>query len=649
VADSYVLRATDTNPNLDPGYAPFTINASTSPTKLAFLQQPTNATAGATISPAVTVAVEDSNGNTVTSDTSTVTLTLSSGTFSGGSSTVSVAAVNGVATFGSLIVNTAGSYTLAASDGSLTGATSSAFTVSPGAASKLAFLQQPTNATAGATISPPVTVAVKDANGNTVTSDTSTVTLTLSSGTFAGGGNTVSVAAVNGVATFSNLAIATAGTYTLAASDGSLTGATSSAFTISAVASFLVNFNAGSTTFTSNFKVYNNGGANATSLTWGATFGVNDQSGGAAGGGVQTTASVAIDETAVYTPSTVNLSDGMVHTISAYVTAVTGLTNGNKPLQIGYLSPTSTGFNAGFSFISARILGNNTVEFQSANGGTAVSTNNTTPTGTITAGDWLKLIFTTQETASGSFKGTFSLIDYGPTGVGTGTTVLAPVSYSVTGLTGLGTASAVSPGFRTALPATFTGHVRFDNFADPRAQLPPPHKASRPRFFNQVGIVRDGTRFSGGLDGNGAALSSRLLGTGLTWSGTHFAFGAPGGENVLAAAGQTIGLPSARFAALKFLALAVNGNQPDQAFVVTYTDGTAEKFNQGISDWFTPQNYRGESDALVMPYRDLADGSQDNRTFHVYGYNLTLNPQKTVKSLTLPANREVKMLALSLL
>jgi len=62
----------------------------------------------------VTVAVEDSNGNTVTSDTSTVTLTLSSGTFAGGSNTVSAAAVNGIATFGSLVINTAGTYTLAA-------------------------------------------------------------------------------------------------------------------------------------------------------------------------------------------------------------------------------------------------------------------------------------------------------------------------------------------------------------------------------------------------------------------------------------------------------------------------------------------------------------------------------------------------------
>jgi hypothetical protein len=416
----------------------------------------------------VTVAVEDINGNTVTSDASTVTLTLSSSTFAGGSSTVSAAAVNGVATFGSLVINTAGSYTLAASDASLTAATSNSFTITA-PASKLAFVQQPTAATAGATISPAVTVAVEDSNGNTVTNDSSTVTLTLSSGTFAGGSNTATASAANGVATFGSLVINTAGSYTLAASDASLTGTTSNAFTISAATSIFVDFNSGAASFTSNFKVYNHGGANNTSLAWGATFGVNDHAGGTAGGGVQTTASVSIDSTAVYTPSKVNLSDGLVHTMSEYVTAVP-LGTGSKPLQIGFLSPTSTGFNNGFSFISARILGNRTVEFQSANGGIATSTHNTKPTGTINTGDWLKLIFTTQETASGSFKGTFSLVDYGPTGVGAGKTVLAPVSYNVTGLTALGTASAVSPGFRTQLPASFTGHVRFDNFADPSSR-----------------------------------------------------------------------------------------------------------------------------------------------------------------------------------
>jgi hypothetical protein len=103
------------------------------------------------------------------------------------------------------------------------------------------------------------------------------------------------------------------------------------------------------------------------------------------------------------------------------------------------------------------------------------------------------LIFTTQETASGSFTGTFSLIDYGPTGVGTGTTVLAPVSYSISGLTNLGTASAVSPGFRTATSSAFMGQVQFDNFSDPIASAPAGARVSSAASSNQVIIVSNGS------------------------------------------------------------------------------------------------------------------------------------------------------------
>ena len=66
----------------------------------------------------------------VTSDSSTVTLTLSSGTFASGSSTATATASNGVATFSGLVIDTAGSYTLTATDGSLTNATSNSFTIS---------------------------------------------------------------------------------------------------------------------------------------------------------------------------------------------------------------------------------------------------------------------------------------------------------------------------------------------------------------------------------------------------------------------------------------------------------------------------------------------------------------------------------------
>ena len=79
--------------------------------------------------------------------------------------------------------------------------------MTPAAATHLAFVQQPGNATAGAILSPAITVQLLDANNNVVTSDNSTqVTITL--GANPGGATlsgTTTVTVHNGVATFSNL------------------------------------------------------------------------------------------------------------------------------------------------------------------------------------------------------------------------------------------------------------------------------------------------------------------------------------------------------------------------------------------------------------------------------------------------------------
>lgn len=336
-----------------------------------------------------------------------------------------------------------------------------------GPAAKLAFLQQPTSTKSGVAINPAVKVAVEDSAGTTLPGDTSSITLTLSAGTFAGGGNTVTASAVNGVATFSNLTISTNGSYTLTAGESGLTSAISNSFNVGTSA--YVNFNTEATDYTAQFAPNSAGTAGGSNFAWGAAAGVNDN-GGAAGGGLMSTNGT--DATAIYTPASFDLSDHAVHVVAEYVTAPAGLGTGDRVLQIGFITSPTAGFNGGFSFISARIYGDHAVEFQSGNGtGTAAqSLNKTAPTGTIATGDWLQLIFTTQETASGSFQGTFSLRDYGQGGVGIPTTVLAPVSYSVSGLSTIGTGSTVYAGFRTATSGNAGTALKFDNFSvDPSA------------------------------------------------------------------------------------------------------------------------------------------------------------------------------------
>jgi subtilase family serine protease len=166
--------------------------------------------------------------------------------------------------------------------------------------------------------------------------------------------------------------------------------------------------------------------------------------------------------------------------------------------------------------------------------------------------------------------------------------------------------------------------------------------------YNVMGLVTDGAIFlsGSGLDGGGRAYSSNLLGTVQTAGGVAYNFGAPNMPGAVSS--STIALPAGKFSTLKLLATAVNGNQLSQRFTVTYTDGTTTTFTQSLSDWCTPQGYTGESNAILMTYRDASNGTRDTRPMTLYGYTLNLSNAKTVKSIALPSNRNVVVLAMNL-
>jgi hypothetical protein len=177
-------------------------------TQLAFSVQPTNATAGGAISPAVQVEIQDAAGVPVASARDAVTLAIgtnpASGTLSG---TKTVNAVGGVATFSGLAIDKAGTgYTLAASSGTLTAVTSTTFNVSPAALAQLVFTTQPSSAK-GNVVMPPVAVRLYDALGNVV--PTGAVTLAIGSAPWVGATlfGTLTQNATNGVASFADLRI----------------------------------------------------------------------------------------------------------------------------------------------------------------------------------------------------------------------------------------------------------------------------------------------------------------------------------------------------------------------------------------------------------------------------------------------------------
>src|SRR5262249_40098933 len=150
--------------------------------------------------------------NIATNDSSNVTI--GSGNTSFTNSTLTVAAVNGTATFSNLKPLTVGSgRTLTASDGLLTGTNSSAFTVTVAAATRLVFAVSPAGAVYKTAFTTQPAVKTQDDFGNDSTNglpSTLTVSLALTSGTGPLAGTTnlnIGMAGGAGFVTFAGLQI----------------------------------------------------------------------------------------------------------------------------------------------------------------------------------------------------------------------------------------------------------------------------------------------------------------------------------------------------------------------------------------------------------------------------------------------------------
>ncbi len=153
-------------------------------TRLEFGQQPTAEAAGATISPAVTVRAL-AFGVTDPLFTGAVTLSILTGPTGGqlfGTTTRN--SVSGVATFNDLSIELAGTYTLLAASSGLAPDTSAAFTITPGppSGSTSELTADPTSIPANGSSTSTITVTLRDAFGNPLTSGGNTVALTTSRG-----------------------------------------------------------------------------------------------------------------------------------------------------------------------------------------------------------------------------------------------------------------------------------------------------------------------------------------------------------------------------------------------------------------------------------------------------------------------------------
>jgi hypothetical protein len=209
-----------------------TVTVTQTATQLAITTQPSaNASSGSVFGTQPVVEIRDGSGTKVAGATNAVTAAIASGT---GTlvGTTTVNAVNGVATFTNLQINgTAGSFTLSFSATALTSATSNTIALTQ-TATQLAISTQPSGAATGTVFTTQPVIEIRDAGGVKVATATSAVTAAVASGpgTLSG---TLTVNAVGGVATFTDLKITGAGTSSLTFTATALTSATSGTFAVS--------------------------------------------------------------------------------------------------------------------------------------------------------------------------------------------------------------------------------------------------------------------------------------------------------------------------------------------------------------------------------------------------------------------------------
>jgi hypothetical protein len=223
----------------DEGTATIVVDALPTPpvaTHMSVTAQPGDAVAGATITPQPRVEIRNADGARVISSSASVTATLSAIVGSGSLlGTTSATAVSGVATFTDLVVSGPGTYTLTFSSDGLPTTASAPFTISakPQVATSIGISRQPGGAVSGALLDPEPVVEVRDGSNQRVTGSTASITVSIASGSGSLVGTTTR-AAVDGVASFTDLRIEGAGTYRLTFASPGLSSATSESITITA-------------------------------------------------------------------------------------------------------------------------------------------------------------------------------------------------------------------------------------------------------------------------------------------------------------------------------------------------------------------------------------------------------------------------------
>jgi hypothetical protein len=172
-------------------------------------------------------------------------------------------------------------------------------------------------------------------------------------------------------------------------------------------------------------------------------------------------------------------------------------------------------------------------------------------------------------------------------------------------------------------------------------------------LFNNTGISDDSNPEAANFDGGGFSYSAQQLaqdgytpgatvtvnGISYIWPPVPVAI-----DDNVTVSGQTIDLPHVQAGAsqLTFLGSATSGPS-EGTITITYTDGTKQTAQLGLSDWTLNADSQSPSYNNVIaartPYRNSASGMPDQTVTYVFATApIQLDTSKQVASITLPSS-----------
>ncbi len=173
--------------------------------------------------------------------------------------------------------------------------------------------------------------------------------------------------------------------------------------------------------------------------------------------------------------------------------------------------------------------------------------------------------------------------------------------------------------------------------------------------YNNKGITDDNNPLAGTFDGGEASYSAQGLaaaglGRGATVNHDGQTFIWPdvptGQPDNTKTDGQVIAA-SGSGAKLGFLGSAALGNQSGTVFV-TYTDGSIVQGMLGFTDWYFNDPAPGTDIVAMVPWNVPPEHPDQNHLVSIFYGSIPLDPSKTVRYVTLPANPNLHIFAMAI-